>query len=128
MIQECKDLLEEFLTTNDSNEALLCLQNLHAPSFHPHFVREVIYIGLQKGLEDYKRMATLLKSFYGAGVISQYSILRGFRLVHESRNDLKSEFPNINELFHQYTREASNINLLPSKEIVGAATEDDSAA
>jgi len=116
MVKECNQLLEEFLNTNDKAEALACLQKLNAPSFHPRFVRELLRLGFERGEEIYVKLLELLKSFYDMGVISQYSIGRGFQIVHARKNDYKLDFPKIDDLLPLYTEKARELRLLPSEE------------
>mmetsp|Transcript_8227 Transcript_8227/g.10993 ORF Transcript_8227/g.10993 Transcript_8227/m.10993 type:complete len:371 (+) Transcript_8227:79-1191(+) len=127
MVKECKDLLEEFLTSNDTREALACLQRLNAPSFHPRFVRELIRLGLEKGVSDYERMLDLLKKLHDMGLVSQYSIGRGFQLVHARKGDMKLDFPKIDEDLPTFCDKARQLRLLPDKPVDEAAAEEAAA-
>ena len=115
MIQECKEFLNEYLTSNDEGEALASLQKLSSPSFHPRFVRELIREGLEKGPSVYDRLLHLLKRFYEMGAVSQYSIGKGFHIVHSRKNDFKLDFPKIDELLPLYMDKARALELLPEK-------------
>tara|TARA_R110002050_G_scaffold256144_1_gene394951 strand:- start:1192 stop:1551 length:360 start_codon:yes stop_codon:yes gene_type:complete len=115
MVTECRYLLEEYLNTGDENEAIACLQRLNTPSFHPRFVRELIRLGLERGEDDYMKMITLLKRFMDISIVSQYSVGRGFQIVHGRKNDFKLDFPKIDELLPLYTSKARVLGLLPAE-------------
>lgn len=125
MVKECHQLLDEFLATNDQNEALTCLQKLNAPSFHPRFVRELLRLGFEKGEEAYDKLLALLKSFFDMGVVSQYNIGRGFQIVHQRKNDYKLDFPKIEDLLPVYTEKARKLGLLPELEEKGQEKKED---
>ena len=71
LVKQMHLILEEYLTSNDTDDAGICLNDLEVPHFHHEFVYEAIV----KAIEDSKQhtidqICKLLKYLYDSGLIT----------------------------------------------------------
>ena len=64
-------LLKEYLSSNDSGEAIRCLRELEVPHFHHELVYEAVIMVLENATESCAQMmASLLQLMARVGVVS----------------------------------------------------------
>jgi programmed cell death protein 4 len=104
MKEEINTLLEEFLVTQDLNEADRCVRKLNAPSFHFQIVKQAIRSALSKNENDKKKLAELLGYFVRTGLVSSPHLEQGFALSFASLSDLKLDHPNAATTLNEFVQ------------------------
>eukprot|EP00164_Ancoracysta_twista_P001937 GFYU01002546.1.p1 GENE.GFYU01002546.1~~GFYU01002546.1.p1 ORF type:complete len:354 (-),score=130.28 GFYU01002546.1:370-1431(-) len=94
-------LLEEYLSSADSQEACRCVKELGAPHFHHEVVKKGIICAIEKGDKEIKRMSSLFVDFGEEGVVDKAQIQKGFARTLEVIDDIKLDNP---AAFRQFLR------------------------
>eukprot|EP00249_Psilotum_nudum_P023070 c28740_g1_i1 orf=193-2736(+) len=91
--KKSESLLKEYLSIADLNEAMLCVQELQSPEFHPEFVHLAISMGLELQDRQNELISKLLEFLHSKKVISERDIGTGALLVGEQLDDLAIDIP-----------------------------------
>ncbi|EPS69198.1 hypothetical protein M569_05568, partial [Genlisea aurea] len=86
-------LLEEYFHVKILDEALRCVDELKAPSYHPEVVKEAIFLGLEKGSTLAAHVARLLEYLLSKNVFTQTDIISGCRLYSALLEDIAIDLP-----------------------------------
>lgn len=86
-------LLEEYFGIKNLDEALVCVEELKAPSFHPEFVKEAVCLALEKGPPIVEPIVKLFEHLCNKKVISAEDIATGCLLYAPLLEDLGIDFP-----------------------------------
>jgi translation initiation factor 4G len=70
-------LVEEYFSVVDHNEALLCVQELKAPDFHPELVRIILSLALEQRDCEYALVWKLLVHLNAEEVVSRQDLRGG---------------------------------------------------
>jgi len=111
--EETHTLLEEFLTSGDSEEADQCVRRFNAPSFHFQLVKIAVRLAVQRSDEDKARLSKLLNFFCSEGLVAPGSIERGFKACFESLNDIALDVPSAGAALRRVTELAVGDGYLP---------------
>ncbi|KAL6541089.1 hypothetical protein OROMI_024972 [Orobanche minor] len=86
-------LLEEYFNVRLLDEALLCIEDLKAPAYHPEAVKEAISIGLEKSPPCVELLRKLLLYLFGNKVFNANDVGTGCLLYAASLEDLAIDLP-----------------------------------
>lgn len=87
-------LLQEFLSSGDTEEASRCLRELEVPHFHHELVYEAIVMALEANSTIKEEvLCNLLKSFSDAVIITLDQMERGFLRVFDDLPDISMDVP-----------------------------------
>lgn len=76
-------LLQEYLTSDDTQEASRCLQELEVPHFHHELVYEAILLALEASNEETENsLVKLLKFFYSSNIVTPDQMKNVRKLKH----------------------------------------------
>ncbi len=100
--EEVNLLLQEYLSSGDTQEADRSLRRLNAPSFHFQLVKQLVRMALQLNTEEKKKLSKLLFFFYTTGLITSEHIERGFKACHAALPDIALDVPDANQQFTQF--------------------------
>lgn len=93
LTKKSESLLKEYFSIVDLNEALLCVQELKSPSFHPEFVRLAIATALDMRDKECDLVLKLLVYLQSKDAISSSDLRGGVLLVTEGLEDLSMDAP-----------------------------------
>ncbi|TXG60725.1 hypothetical protein EZV62_012088 [Acer yangbiense] len=86
-------LLEEYFSVKLSDEALMCVEELKAPTYHPEVVKEAISLGLEKSQPCVELVAKLLEYLFTKKVITARDIGTGCLLYGALLDDISIDLP-----------------------------------
>ncbi|KAK0570752.1 hypothetical protein LWI29_005903 [Acer saccharum] len=86
-------LLEEYFSVKLSDEALMCVEELKAPTYHPEVVKEAISLGLEKSQPCAELVAKLLEYLFTKKVITARDIGTGCLLYGALLDDISIDLP-----------------------------------
>jgi len=95
-------LLQEYLSSDDAQEACRCLKELEVPHFHHELVYEAVLLGLEAMNEDTESsIVKLLKIFADSNVITPDQMKNGFLRVLDDMDDICLDVPNAGQLLER---------------------------
>ncbi|XXG64570.1 hypothetical protein AAC387_Pa05g2481 [Persea americana] len=86
-------LLEEYFNVQILEEALLCLEELKSPEYHPEFVKEAIDFALEKGTSCVEPAMKLLEFLFVKKVLTAQDIGKGCLLYGSRLDDIAIDNP-----------------------------------
>ncbi|KAK4854052.1 hypothetical protein QYF36_018258 [Acer negundo] len=86
-------LLEEYFSVKLSDEALMCVEELKAPTYHPEVVKEAISLGLEKSQPCVELVVKLLEYLFTKKVITARDIGTGCLLYGALLDDISIDLP-----------------------------------
>ncbi|XP_037077091.1 programmed cell death protein 4-like [Pollicipes pollicipes] len=87
-------LLKEFLSSSDVEEAIRCLKELEVPHFHHELVYEAVTMAIERSdTRSIQEMVRLLKTMYGACVLTTNQMDEGFLRVYDAMPDTQLDVP-----------------------------------
>lgn len=104
--EEVNFLLQEYLTSGDTQEADKSVRRLNVPSFHFQLVKQAVRMALQIRPEERRKLSLLLSFFYGTGLVSSEHIEKGLRTCHGSIKDISLDVPNAEQLLQEFISQA----------------------
>lgn len=93
LTKKSESLLKEYFSIVDLNEALLCVQELKSPAFHPEFVRLAIATALDMREKECSQVLKLLVHLQSKGAVSSSDLRGGVLLVTEGLEDMAMDAP-----------------------------------
>jgi translation initiation factor 4G len=91
--KKTKSLLEEYFSVMDLNEAMLCVQELKAPDFHPELVQIMLSLALDRRDQECALMLKLLVYLNTKAVISKQDLRVGVLQIAEQLEDIAMDAP-----------------------------------
>lgn len=93
LTKKSESLLKEYFSIVDLNEALLCVEELKSPAFHPEFVRLAIATALDMREKECSLVLKLLVHLQSKGAVSSSDLRDGVLLVTEGLEDMAMDAP-----------------------------------
>jgi len=93
------DLIEEYMTSRDDNEAAECVKELNNHNLHSKIVSRALLYGLEKKEKERQIVMDLFGGLTDAGLLDQTHLLAGFRTCFENLNDLVIDCPRAPDYF-----------------------------
>lgn len=91
--KKSESLLKEYLSVADLNEAMLCVEELQTPDFHPEFVQMTVSMGLESQDRERELIRKLLENLCLKNVVAERDIQAGVVRVAEQLDDLALDIP-----------------------------------
>ncbi|XP_053864964.1 eukaryotic translation initiation factor 4 gamma 3 isoform X6 [Malaclemys terrapin pileata] len=95
MERKCKSIIDEFLHINDYKEAMQCMEELHAQSLLPIFVRVGVESTLERSQITRDHMGQLLYQLVQSEKLSKQDFFKGFSDTLELADDMAIDIPHI---------------------------------
>lgn len=86
-------LLEEYFSVRLLDEALLCVEELRSPAYHPEFVKEAIFLALEKSTSCVESLVKLLEHLFSKKVLTASDIRTGCLLYASLLSDIGIDLP-----------------------------------
>ncbi|PQP98400.1 eukaryotic translation initiation factor [Prunus yedoensis var. nudiflora] len=86
-------LLEEYFSVGLLDEALLCVEELRSPAYHPEVVKEAISLALEKSRPCVELLVKLLEYLFSKKVFTASDIRSGCLLYASILNDVGIDLP-----------------------------------
>eukprot|EP00249_Psilotum_nudum_P023072 c28740_g1_i3 orf=193-2736(+) len=115
LLKKSESLLKEYLSIADLNEAMLCVQELQSPEYHPEFVQLTISMGIEMQDRHRELISKLLEFLYLKEAVSERDIRTGALLVGEQLDDLVIDIPMAPEHFGELVGRLLGIGVLDSR-------------
>lgn len=115
-----KLLLEEFLDTQDEDEARQCVDDIEATGFQPHLVKAIIVMATEKKEVVREMLLQLITHFTKKSTITAPQFVAGLRLVLEQLDDIKLDAPLAPKVVGQFMGSALLDNYLDASFVVPA--------
>jgi len=94
LVKRMIQLLKEFLSSGDVDEAIRCLKELEVPHFHHELVYEAVTLAIERSdSRSIQEMVRLLKTMYGACVLTTNQMDEGFLRVYDAIPDTQLDVP-----------------------------------
>mmetsp|Transcript_6868 Transcript_6868/g.6169 ORF Transcript_6868/g.6169 Transcript_6868/m.6169 type:complete len:404 (+) Transcript_6868:150-1361(+) len=107
-------LLQEYLLSNDIQEATRCIAELNVPYYYHEIVKRAIVQSLDKSLDRQVSMSGLLTHLFKEGMLKKQQAVVGFNRVFGYIDDLTLDTPNAPQIIHEFVKRAIESNLLPT--------------
>jgi len=122
-------ILQEYLLSRDSDEAVRCISELNAPLFLHEVTKRAVSNAMDKPEEEQVLMSHLLDRLHKSEVLSAQQAEKGYNRLHCILPDLVLDTPNASTVLAGFVKRAKDCGLLLSTyEPAGAAaTGDDDA-
>mmetsp|Transcript_12078 Transcript_12078/g.30636 ORF Transcript_12078/g.30636 Transcript_12078/m.30636 type:complete len:843 (-) Transcript_12078:149-2677(-) len=104
-------LLNEYIASQDEEEAAHCLGALKVPFFHHECVKQAIVMMLEEPSVQ-PSLLKLLQGFSSSGLISDHQMATGFHRVRQRLPDLELDIPQAADKFDQVSQQALSADLL----------------
>lgn len=114
--EKIRELLKEFVSSGDKDEATRCLKDLDVPHYHHELVYEAILISMEE--EDDRvinSMTWLLQYMYKEGVVSIDQMQVGFSRFYANVDDILLDIPHVYNHLEKMVQRAAQRNLISSK-------------
>jgi translation initiation factor 4G len=93
LTKKSESMLKEYFSIVDLNEAVLCVQELKSPGFHPELVRLAMATAMDMREKECTLVLKLLVHLQAKGVISSSDLREGVLLVTEGLEDMAMDAP-----------------------------------
>ena len=107
-------LLTEYLSSSDLQEACRCIKELNAPEFFHEVVKRAITTVLDKGEEAQQAIGNLFIYLVEADMLTVQQTAKGFVRLHDRLDDLVLDAPDAGQTLGKFTAWAIEENLLPA--------------
>ncbi|XP_042507585.1 eukaryotic translation initiation factor [Macadamia integrifolia] len=111
-------LLEEYFQVLLLDEALQCVEDLKAPSYHPELVKEAINFALEKGSACVELVAKLLEYLFTKEVLTARDIGTGCLLYGSMLDDIAIDLPKAPISFGEVVGKLVLVGVLDFKVVV----------
>ncbi len=91
--RKTSSLLEEYFSVRILDEALQCVEELKSPGYHPEFVKEAIYLALEKSPPCVEPVVKLLEHLYLKKVLTKEDLRTGCALYGSLLDDIGIDLP-----------------------------------
>jgi len=96
-------LLEEYLTSADLEEAVHCTVELQSPHFYHEVVKRAVRHAIDKSIDQQQLMSTLLSRLAQDGLLSIQQAEKGFDRLHGLLPDMSLDTPYASEVLRGFT-------------------------
>lgn len=137
-------LVQEYLLSEDKEEAARCIKELEVPHYHHEVVYRLVLMALEKSPSSptpasaagasaavppvVSKAVALLASVRQKGIVSERQIQQGFARVHAALPDVKIDVPHAEIALAVIEREAARAGCLPATKASGGAAGPSTAA
>lgn len=105
-------LLEEYLTSADLEEAVRCTVELHSPHFYHEVVKRAVRHAVDKSVDQQQLMSVLLARLAQDGLLSIQQAEKGFDRLYGLLPDMSLDTPNASEVLRGFTARAIDDGVL----------------
>ena len=105
-------LLQEFILSRDTTEAIRCVKQFNAPYFYHEIVKRAITSSIDKTPDDRLAIHNLLCHFRREDIISASQMTMGYQLVRERLPDIVLDTPAARTLFDEFVSRAKADDLI----------------
>jgi len=106
-------LLEEYLISQNLEEASNCVKELSANYYHHELIKRAIMCAMDKAEHDRAAMSSLLAYLVTTEVVSEAQVVKGFYRLYERIDDISLDVPNASFLLNQFVEKAKADGCLP---------------
>jgi hypothetical protein len=115
-----KLLLEEYLDTQDEEEARQCVDDIGTSGFQPHLVKAIIVMATEKKEVVREMLLQLITHFTKKATINAPQFVAGLRMVLEQLDDIKLDAPLAPKVVGQFMGSALLDNYLDASFVMPA--------
>jgi len=116
LTEKIRELLKEFLSSGDKDEASKCLRELDVPHFHHELVFEAIMIAMESEDENViNQMTWLLQYMFKEGVLSVDQMHGGFSRFYANVDDIMLDIPHVHYWLEKLVFRAAQRKLISKK-------------
>jgi len=106
-------LLKEYLSSSDLEEACRCIKELNAPEFFHEVVKRAVTSVLDKGEEAQQQISNLLIALIEADMLTTQQAAKGFRRLQDRLDDLVLDIPDAGATLAKFCAWALEEAILP---------------
>ena len=107
-------LLQEFLLSKDTAEAVRCISELKAPLFLHEIVKRAVCNAMDKDTEQQRCMSELLTQLSRRELLSAQQAEKGFHRLHHMLPDLALDTPSAVQVLADFTARAKAEGVIPA--------------
>lgn len=108
LVKKMKLLLDEFLSSDDVDEAARCVKELEAPHFHHELVYQAVVLVIERStLEICQRVCRLISALSESVLLTVDQLEKGIRRVFADMPDLQLDVPNAYLLLERFCQQAA---------------------
>lgn len=104
-------LIKEYFLSEDLSEALVSVQELDTPYFHHEIVKYTLVLSAEKSPKEVKLGRELIQAMLQNGITDEHQLILGFAKVWSRLHDYKLDMPRIPEIYEQYAKQYTNLNV-----------------
>jgi len=103
LLKRVKLLLQEFISSNDMNEATRCVRELDAPHFHHELVYQAVLMVLERSSSEVcSRIGKLLTYWCNSVIVTVDQLTMGIRRIYDDLEDIRLDVPNAGALLERF--------------------------
>lgn len=110
--ERAEEIILEYFSSSDIEEAWVSVEKLDSPMFEHFFVKRLVTLAMDRGHRDKEAAAVLLSALYPSA-LSSAQIQRGFVRLVEAADDLAIDVPDAAETLGMFIARAIIDDLLP---------------
>ncbi|PAA74654.1 hypothetical protein BOX15_Mlig025500g1 [Macrostomum lignano] len=116
LVKKMKLLLDEFLSSNDVDEAARCVKELEAPHFHHELVYQAVVMVIERStMEVCQRVCRLIAALSESVLLTVDQLEKGLRRVYADIPDIQLDVPNAYLLLERFCQHAGHVGFLSAR-------------
>lgn len=112
--KEIKDLVREYIISEDLAEAAQCVRDLDSRNFHHEVVKRAVEISMDYGIDKQKRVALFLQTLHVEEIIHPTQFVIGFKRLFENLPSLKCDVPAAEMMLNGFVAHGRKTGYLPA--------------
>eukprot|EP01113_Clastostelium_recurvatum_P048422 TRINITY_DN880_c1_g1_i2.p1 TRINITY_DN880_c1_g1~~TRINITY_DN880_c1_g1_i2.p1 ORF type:complete len:842 (-),score=323.69 TRINITY_DN880_c1_g1_i2:555-2717(-) len=121
---ETRMILQEYMVSLESEEAIACIKDLKSPDFHPDMTLIIITTTLESrdAVKEISKLPKLFKTILDAGVFKEEQLLKGLDKTIELLPDLVTDLPNAAKHFSVFLAQLLDANIIGWSTVFGSTS------
>lgn len=117
-------LLQEYLLSKDTAEALRCINEVHSPQYFHEIVKRAVCNAMDKPSAEQLCMSELLHQLSTKELLSVQQAVKGFNRLYRLLPDLALDTPSAVQVLENFTARAKQDGVLPSSYTPPSSAEE----
>eukprot|EP01138_Halocafeteria_seosinensis_P016009 gb/GECG01016337.1/.p1 GENE.gb/GECG01016337.1/~~gb/GECG01016337.1/.p1 ORF type:complete len:403 (+),score=72.79 gb/GECG01016337.1/:1-1209(+) len=105
-------LIEEYLDSEDKDEATECLKTMDVQHFHHEVIKRAMVLGMDKGERERVLVIEFFEHLTSVGLLTTTQLTKGINRVYTNLEDLKLDVPEAETFFYNYISKCIEKGLL----------------
>lgn len=109
-----RDLIREYIISEDIAEAAQCIRDLDSKNFHHEVVKRAIEISMDYSAAKQAKVAQLLHALYSEEIVHPTQFMIGFKRLFEGLPGLRYDVPAADSILNGFVAHGKRVGYLPA--------------